>query len=207
MTQKEMIEIIREQFPDRMESELRTILNGANDQFVDETQILRQWKAFASTTDTIEYLFADIAVFGGAIPLYISELEVDQVPVPRLPSHSDKAWTTRQDALLVGNFATRQGNVVLTSLPEGSEISLYAAFNDPGFSADLDAEPGYPKAFHEAVLARAFEKLSARTGNLELARYWKNEYEEYRLRAKQWMGARGTKGNYATPIGTFRSTQ
>lgn len=204
MTQKQMIELIQEQFPDRGETELRTMLNTANDQFVDETRIIQQWAELASIADQTDYGFSKFKAHGDSIPLLINVVKLADDPIPRLPRHTKKAWTTEHEVLKVGNYSTEDGNVVLTAVEAGTLIEVFGVFNDSGFGESLDTEPNYPKAFHEAIMARVLEKLHARGGTLEAARYWKNEYEETRVRAKRWVGSRGTKGNYTTEIFDFR---
>lgn len=204
MTQKKMMEIIMDQFPDRGETELRTMLNSANDQFVNETKIIRGWDTITSKAETVEYSFDDMDTHGGGTPLLIEKVKVDGDPVLRLPDHTDRAWTTEMDTLLIGNYDTENGNVALTSFDERFDIEIYGSFSDPGFGESLDSTPNYPRAFHEAPMARVLEKLYARSGVLELTRYWRNEYQEIRMKAKQRVGARGTKGNYQTEQVDFR---
>lgn len=203
MTQQQMIEILQISFPGVLEKTLRVILNSANNQFVEETRIIRDKQTIQTTPDQTEYSFSEFAV-GEANPLYIQRVFLGEDELLRIPEHEDKAWTTRKDTLIVGRYGSFNGKVALSALPAGKDITIMAVYEDPGFSADLQAEPNYPSAFHEAILSRAYERLYSIKGNLDLTRYYRAEYEAYRRRAKVYVGSQGTKGQYQTHQFNFR---
>lgn len=203
MTQKQMIEMLRLSFPDVLEKTLRVMLNEANDQFVDETRILRNSTSISTTADTTEYAFSEFAISGDN-PLYIQRVILDGTELLRLPQHENQAWDTRESTLIVGNYQTTDNQVELSAVDSGLTLEVFAVYEDGGFGTDLTAEPAYPKAFHQAIFSRVAEKLHAAKGDLALARYYRAEYQDYRKRAKQYIGSKGTKGQYETEQTDFR---
>lgn len=203
MTQQQMLELLEVSFPSVMEKTLRVMLNDANDQFVDDTRIIRNNTTITTTADTTEYAFSEFAISGDD-PLYIQRVILDGTELPRLPRHGDRAWTTRESTLVVGNYEIENYNAQLTAVAAGLDLKIFAVYEDAGFSTTLTEEPNYPKAFHEAIVARVAEKLHAINGNLELTRYYRAEYQDYVRRAKQWINSQGTKGQYETPQTDFR---
>lgn len=203
MTQQEMVELLQLSFPSVLEKTLRVMLNDANDQFVEETRIIRSDQTIQTSADQTEYPFSDFAIDGDN-PLYLQRVFFDGDELYRLPEHEDKAWTSREKTLIVGNYEVELGQVKLTALESGNDLKIRAVYEDSGFGSDLSSEPNYPAAFHEAILIRVQEKLHGISGNLEMVRYYRGEYQAYRRRAKAWVGSQGTKGQYQTTMENFR---
>ena len=53
------------------------------------------------------------------------------------------------------------------------------------FDTTLSTSPNKPEQFHEGIVSRVLEKLSARVGNLNGARYWRAEWQDTLKRGKQ----------------------
>ena len=80
MTQKEMIELIRQHAPKALEREIRAALNRAQDDFSSETEIMNSSYTTGTVVGQRRYTL-DPQI------LTVKSVELDNIEIPRLQGH------------------------------------------------------------------------------------------------------------------------
>ena len=84
MTQKQIIEVVQQQFPDVGETQIRMMINQALDEFVHHTRLLRS-NAYVTTQDEKRYypltLFNGVSDADDVLEIYRVEHDSKRIPV------------------------------------------------------------------------------------------------------------------------------
>ncbi|WP_273072251.1 hypothetical protein [Marinobacter sp.] len=86
MTQKQLIETVKQHHPDLQDAQIRIFLNKALDEFCRKTRILKTLYTFSTTIDKRYYRLADNI-------LEVTRVDYDNYRIPRLVGQPEKIDT------------------------------------------------------------------------------------------------------------------
>lgn len=187
MTQQKLIEIVKKQFPNTGETEIRERLNDANKYFLRESRIIQDTVSISIPEGQTEFSFSDLKnEHGGHLIEVMSVEDSDE--------SREFAWLVRdRDVLVVGKYEYHDRIVPAEA---GKIVHILGTYTDPGFTSDLTAEPRYDSEFHLATAHYVLSDLWLEEGNLNKAQAYENKYKKLEVAAKRAAGSKGIQGNY-----------
>ena len=93
---------------------------------------------------------------------------------------STKYWWLKDGNIGLGWLVEdSEGDTVLKAIAEIKTVKVHYIRRPADFSTTLTTQSQLPSQLHEALATRVIEKLYARFGELDKARYWRAEWKDY----------------------------
>jgi len=102
-------------------------------------------------------------------------------------------WWIKDGQLGIGTLSDSD---VLAAVTEVKTVKVHYSRKATAFTTDLTEVCEIPSQFHEALVARVNEKLYARQGKLNEARYWRAEWKEYLRSAMRYVNRNRDNSGY-----------
>lgn len=196
MTQQQLIELVTLRHPDASEGLVRELLNAAQDEFCDYTEILEK-DTDITTSSAVSYTLDDRVVA-------VKAVFIDGEEIPRLRPHhnGDTVWQIKRgEELNVGIY--HPANESITEA-DGTTVTVRHIYRSPRFSTTLSEESEIPSHYHKALAWRVLEELGEGRPGTDpqiVTRYharWKDALRKASMEANK-----GKNGSTINPVPSY----
>tara|TARA_R110002051_G_scaffold304119_1_gene373309 strand:- start:450 stop:848 length:399 start_codon:yes stop_codon:yes gene_type:complete len=114
---------------------------------------------------------------------------------------SDVVYALRDGKLVIGKYSYSEQKITsltATEITSTDRIQIhYIKRSYNALATDLQASPEHPTQFHEAFVFKVLERLWVMKGDLNRAKYYKDEYQRCVMMAKKYRNENKDGSNYS----------